>query len=519
MKPVHNDLRNPRAALNGIAYAVAIMVGLAIATPVLAFDSGSSGADGVLNPAVSTEIVLPANGVLQYSSINIPAGVVVTFKKNVLNTPVTLLVSGNATIAGTINLNGGDAKNSGTYGGGNQADDGIPGVGGPGGFDGGRGGHDDTASRPDIISAGSGLGPGGGQGGNTRANGCYGGVYYHYIGRSASYADSGSTGYGYYGTNTYNCTNANPFLVAKPYGSAALVPLIGGSGGGGGNGGTNYPGTGGGGGGGAIMVAVSGTLLVSGVIDTTGGDAGGNAGTGAGQPGGGGSGGAIKLVATTFSGVGRIAAEGGCVNINNARRQECSQLTYGGSVGRIRIEAENITFNGTSVPAYSVDTPKPLSVANPPNLRITSIAGSNVPAVPTGSADLTFPANLTNPVTINFATTNVPTGNTIKLRVVPSYGEPIEVLSPALTGTTASGATSVSVNLPQGASVLQAITSYTVTVAQADSLSRFAQNERVERVELTASMGGKDTTAQLITASGKRFTVPVSVLQLAGING
>ena len=142
-----------------------------------------------------------------------------------------------------------------------------------------------------------------------------------------------------------------------------------------------------------------------------------------------------------------------------------------------------------------------------------------MPAVPTGSADLTFPANLTNPVTINFATTNVPTGNTIKLRVVPSYGEPIEVLSPALTGTTASGATSVSVNLPQGASVLQAITSYTVTVAQADSLSRFAQNERVERVELTASMGGKDTTAQLITASGKRFTVPVSVLQLAGING
>ena len=47
MKPVHNDLRNPRTALNGIAYAVAIMAGLAIAAPVLAFDSGSSGADGV----------------------------------------------------------------------------------------------------------------------------------------------------------------------------------------------------------------------------------------------------------------------------------------------------------------------------------------------------------------------------------------------------------------------------------------------------------------------------------------
>ncbi|WP_432728897.1 hypothetical protein [Variovorax sp. W6] len=495
--------------------AIAVVLLASIGTSHAAFNSGSTGADGVLNPAVSTEIVLPPSGILQYTSINIPTGVVVTFKKNVLNTPVQLLVSGDATIVGSIDIRGGTGKPSGTAGDGNQADDGIPGMGGPGGYDGGRGGKDDLQNRGEPTRGGAGLGPGGGAGGYERADGCYGGVYYHRMGRGGAYATKGGAAWG---SGQYCTAVADEPGRANLYGTPAIVPLIGGSGGGGGKGGTNYPGGGGGGGGGAILIAASGTITLTGSILAGGGDAADRAGTGVGSEGSGGSGGAIKLVATSIKGAGSLNADGGCL-VNNGSRQYCNDVRHnGGSPGRIRIEGESVTFSGASSPTYTTEVPSAISVANAPVIRIASVAGTNVPAIPTGNADVTLPATTTNPVTVNFTTANVPTGNTIKLRVVPAYGDTVEVLSPALTGTTASGATSVSVNLPQGPSVLQAITSYTVTVAQAESLSRFAENEKVERVELVASMG-QDSVAQLVTASGKRYTVPASVLQLVGLTG
>ncbi|RYG10465.1 MAG: hypothetical protein EON92_12605, partial [Burkholderiales bacterium] len=80
--------------LDIIAHAVFASIVLApFGLAHAAFNSGSTGADGVLNPAVSTRITLPSSGILNYTSINIPAGVVVTFKKNDLNTPVQLLVA------------------------------------------------------------------------------------------------------------------------------------------------------------------------------------------------------------------------------------------------------------------------------------------------------------------------------------------------------------------------------------------------------------------------------------------
>lgn len=484
-----------------------------------AFNSGSTGADGVLNPPVSTEIALPPSGILQYTSINIPAGVTVTFKKNVLNTPVQLLVSGDATVAGIIDIRGGAGKATGTAGDGNQADDGLPGLGGPGGFDGGRGGREDAQSRVEVIRGGAGLGPGGGFGGYERGDSsCFGGAYHHRYGGGGAFAGAG----GAYGQA--NCTSTpvdQRFEVAKAYGSAALVPLIGGSGGGGARGNTVYPGSGGGGGGGAILIAASGTLTITGTITASGGH-GGDLVVPSGiqdSDGGGGSGGAVKLVATAIKGTGTLRAEGGCWNNNGDVGNYCNTANYpSGSVGRIRLEGDSITYTGSSVPTYASDVPGPITVANPPSIRIASVGGTNVPATPTGNADVALPATITNPVTVNFETINVPTGNTIKLRVVPAYGTAVETLSPAITGTAASGTTSVSVTLPQGPSVLQAITSYTVTVAQAESLSRFAENEKVERVELVASMG-QESTAQLITVSGKRYTVPASVLQLVGLAG
>ncbi|MCR6480211.1 hypothetical protein NU688_28920 [Variovorax sp. ZS18.2.2] len=484
-----------------------------------AFSSGSTGADGELNPAVSTEIVLPPSGILNYKSINIPKDVIVTFKKNALNTPVQLLASGDVTVTGTIDIRGGSGKATGTAGDGNQADDGLPGLGGPGGFDGGRGGREDAKSQPEVIRGGAGLGPGGGIGGYERAEGtCFGGAYYHRYGGGGAFAGAG----GSRGQGSCASTSVDQrFEVAKAYGSAALVPLIGGSGGGGGKGNTIYPGSGGGGGGGAILIAASGTLTITGTINASGGH-GGDLVVPSGvddSDGGGGSGGAIKLVATAIKGAGTLVATGGCWNNNgDTGYYYCTADYPAGSAGRIRLEGDSITYTGASTPIYTSDVPGPITVAKPPSIRIASVGGTKVPAAPTGNADVALPATTTDDVAVDFETVNVPTGNTIRLRVVPAYGIAVETLSPAITGTAASGKTSVKVKLPQGPSVLQAITSYTVTVAQAESLSRFAENEKVERVELVASMG-QESTAQLITASGKRYTVPASVLQLVGLAG
>jgi hypothetical protein len=519
------------------ATLVAAISAAFMAPAAFAFNSGSTGADGALAPTVNTEIQVPPSGILNYTSITIPTGVTVKFKRNALNTPVYLLVSGAATIAGTIDVKGTNGAHTGTAGDGNQADDGIPGVGGPGGFDGGRGGRDDTANRPEIIRAGGGLGPGGGKGGIEGADACANGRYYPRIGGGAGHLTYGTE------TQSYNSCGYRPAgtAVGVPYGSAILQPLVGGSGGGGGRGGLNYGGSGGGGGGGALLLAVSGTLNITGSINADGGASGFAGGTNGGENGGGGSGGAVRLVATSIAGAGGIRAIGGCIstygvagysansqqkpvyynatqysNIYEQNFYGCNSA--GASEGRIRIEAENLTYTGTTYPAYTADTPGPVFLSNVPSLRIATIAGSAVPTNPIGNADLTFPANITNPVTVDLATTNVPTGNTILVKVIPAYGNVQEVLSPAIAGSAASGTASVQVNLPQGPSTLQAVTTYTVVVAMGEALSRFAQNERVDKVQLMATLGG-ESQAKLITISGKEYMVPMSVLQMVGFTG
>jgi hypothetical protein len=497
------------------ASAACLMAAL-VAGPVhAAFSSGSTGADGALNPTVNTEIDLPASGVLNYTTVNIPSGVTVKFKRNTANTPVFILASGDVTIAGTLDLRGADAKPTGTYGDGALGDDGVPGVGAAGGYDGGRGGREDAAQRADVIRGGTGMGPGGGPGGIEGGDGCTATGYYKYIGVGGGHATNG-----YQAFATYQC-GAGRTVFGKSYGSALLQPLIGGSGGGGGRGGTTYPGSGGGGGGGAILIASSGTLRVTGSIDTTGGDGGGATGTGIGGQGAGGSGGAIRLMATTITGNGGVYANGGCINASNARRQYCGSdggyNQYGAASGRIRFEAEAITFNGTSQPAYTTDLPGPVFIADAPALRIASVAGQAVPANPTGNADITLPAGNT-PIEVLFQTTNVPTGNTVLLRVVPAYGQPVEVLSPAITGSTTSGTAGVSVTLPAGPSTLQATTTYTVVVAGSLDLSRFARNEPVEKVEVTVPMVG-EARARLITRDGNSYEVPYAALRAAGFRG
>lgn len=491
-----------------------------------AFDSGSTGADGAFSPTVNTTVPLPPSGIFNYRSVNIPAGVTVTFTRNTTNTPVVILASGDVTIGGTLNVSGTSAPGVGAAGDGQTGDDGTNGVGGPGGFDGGRGGlgavfaYETSGAVTPRNRGGSGLGAGGGN---------PGAAFFH-CSDLRTHATGGSGG-GFssaaLGAATISECNAlffNPGGAA--YGSSALLPLIGGSGGGGGGGGRSAAGGGGGGGGGALLIAASGTVSIAGSILANGGNGGGsnsgylsgcnvaNEGPVWGAPGGGGSGGAIRIVATTISGNGTVSATGGGAG---SRAGNCILEASAGQVGRVRLEAETYTRTASSAPAHSFSsTPAPVFVAGTPTLRISSVAGQTAPASPTGNADITLPSATPNPITVVFETTGVPVGNTVQLTVSPAYGEKSSAITPALTGSTASATASVSVNLPVGPSVLSAQTTYTVVAAVGDLLKNFAGNERVEKVTLVATLGGP-SRARLITVSGKEYDVPAEVLRIAAL--
>jgi hypothetical protein len=207
--------------------------------------TGSNGSDGAFNPTATNTIINMAdhpNGVYQYTSVNIPSSVTVTFTPNANNTPVVWLVQNSVVINGTVDVSGQAANGS------------QGGIGGPGGWAGGSGG----------VLGTPGQGPGGG---TTSAGGNFSGQY--------------------------------------NYGNAFLVPLLGGSGGGGtvsggnggggggggailiaasgtitlkgyitsdgGNGGGNWYGTSGGGSGGAVRLVAS-QITGSGWLNTVGGN-------------------------------------------------------------------------------------------------------------------------------------------------------------------------------------------------------------------------------------------------------
>lgn len=198
------------------------------------------------------------SGVWQFTSIDIPAGTRILFRKNAANTGVIWLASGPVNIAGEINLDGAD--------GGTQTNDGVKGApGGPGGFRGGVGGIRQDLSG--TLAAQPGLGPGGGAAGVNGSE------------------------------------NGQPGRYAGVYGNPLIDPLVGGSGGGGEASTTTGNGRNGGGGGGAILVASSRDITVDGRISALG-------GVSVSNQGGFGSGGAIALIADRLLGSGVLDASG-----------------------------------------------------------------------------------------------------------------------------------------------------------------------------------------------------------------
>ncbi len=374
-----------------------------------AFNSGSTGALGALSPATNTVVTLPANGILNYTTITIPAGVTVTFQRNATNTPVTMLASGNVTIAGIININGQNAITASGAGAGP-----IPGgLGGPGGFDGGQSG---SLSAGAGQNGSGGRGPGGGQPG--------------------LFTPLTTTKDAIYGPDTM----------------IGLIPLFGGSGGGGGGriiGGTINGGSGAGGGG-AIVIASTTQIVIP-----TGGQILANGGIPIGFPcnyqtGGGGSGGAIRLVAPSITNQGTIQAIG-----NNTG---CPGPI---APGRIRVEAFAFPiFNSTNPLPSLVTSPGPVTAASTPalaslpTLRISTINGIAVPASPTGSyatPDVLLPPGTTSPVTVTLTATNTPPGTVFRVQTIPQGALLVVPTNTApSTGSCSSSTASATLAVPAG---------------------------------------------------------------------
>lgn len=442
------------------------------------FNSGSTGADGAFAPSASpTPVQVPPSGVFNFTTINIPAGVSVTFIRNAKNAPVTMLAQGNVTIAGSLLL---DGEVGGSHRGGG---------GGVGGFNGGIGG----LRLADYTSGTTGDGPGGGGGARCTVNcGDYG------AGGSAGYAVAGADGGG--GSSTTRGAGG------PRYGTSTLQPLVGGSGGGGtGRANSNCDGQGGsgGGGGGAIIIASSTTITFSGAIAARGGN--GSNQTGCGGGGGGGAGGAIRLVANAITGSGQLYVTGG----NGG-----SGLGYGGgngAFGFIRIEAfdlsgSNITVFPNDSSAISIVQPKPAILPNAPQLLIASVAGVAAPATPTGSLtgvpDIVIPTIQTAPVNVVIQGANLPVGTAVQVTLTPENG-PRTTVSGTLTGTQTSSTTTVSLTLPtSGQSVISATATIDLLIARASPI--FINGERVDRLEVAATFGGTSEITY-ITHSGKRI--------------
>lgn len=411
-----------------LAGLVALILAAAPSAWAPTFSSGSTGSLGAFAPSSNTTVTLPADGILNYTTVTIPLGVTVTFLRNSANTPVTLLAQGLVNIEGTIDLNGQDGALS---VGSNTAPGGL---GGPGGYSGGMSGARVTTFP--LYNGNAGQGPGGGQ---------------------PSIHLSVDPWF----------TIAQGATYGAPSDFVSLLPLFGGSGGGGAAQLVHAccPNTySGGGGGGAIVISSTTEIRVQSTATVR--ANGGNTQTvncGDWRMAGAGSGGAIRLVAPKITNLGTIQAKGGIVP---------PSCPAGGN-GIIRLESfVTGVINATTPPASVANTPGPVTAASVPalvslpTLVISTIGGQTVPSTPGGSysaADVTLPPGTTNPVNVMVTATNTPVPTTFSFRVLPP-NETAPTTPPVTansSGSFASSTATASMTLPTGkTSVLQVYGNY-----------------------------------------------------------
>jgi len=305
-----------------------LLTALGLAGPLYgqSFDAGSDGSLGDVVITNNTTLSLPPDGKLHFRSLTVNSGVTLNFNRNPRNTPVFILSQTEVVVNGTINVDGGTRTvNTG-------------GLGGPGGFDGGKPGFGTE------VPPGFGYGPGGGTPGNNT---------------SCSGTDRPTAGS--YGTAGFGASSSNV------YGNTLLIPLVGGSGGGGGQGANS----GGGGGGGAILIAANTRVAVTGSVLARGG-LGGNCDNA-------GSGGAIRLVSFKVEGAGTLNADGG----NTPNRG------FGtGGLGRVRIDT--VIRTGLNFGITGVSTIGGNLLVFPPTVATLNVIEAAGNAVPLGSDPVVF---------------------------------------------------------------------------------------------------------------------------------
>lgn len=380
-------------------------------------NSGSNGSDGAFNPTTNIVINMADHptGIYQYTSVNIPTNVTVTFIPNANNTPVVWLVQSNVVINGTVDVSGQNANLT------------AGGIGGPGGFQGGNGGP--------AMSYGQ--GPGGGPSGTN-------------YGANASYGGAGGL---------YSLGVSGPI-----YGNVFLIPLIGGSGGGGAMTGSSQvgqgPGDGGGGGGGALLIAAA-NFTLNGLINANGGASydylnyGCNPGPCHLTLGGGGSGGAVRLVASKIAGSGTVSTSGGCGGTSG------SSCYSTGGLGRIRFDAYETSFSGNIGGIFTQGVqPIIIPVAGQlPQLTVTSVGGVPVSASPTGALptpDAVLSAQQNNPIPIVVHCSNIPLNTQITVSVKPANGAAVTATGLNSSGTLSSSTATILITMPRGGGIIYA---------------------------------------------------------------
>jgi hypothetical protein len=364
--------------------------------------SGSDGTDGVFSPTANTRIDMSQrpDGIYQFTSVNIPTGITVTFIPNANNTPVVWLIQNTCVINGSVDVSGQGAIGA------------IGGAGGPGGGRGGSAGNNPT----------SGQGPGGGGSGDSGAGGSFG------TQGQASLCN--------------DCPLASPV-----YGNIFLVPLLAGSGGGSGAG--AY---GSGGGGGAILICAARSIELNGTIHAEGGA--GGVQSGRGVMGTGGSGGGIRLVTTVFKGSGNLTLNGG------SGRNDGFAPSNGGA-GRLRIDALENRFGGNTDGVFSLGF-QPIIIPTPglgTQLSIASVGGGAVSTSPTGvlvNPDVIISGAQLNPVSIEVHCLNLPLNTPITVTIKPSVGPSVNAVGLNTSGTQVSSTATIPINMPRGGGIIYA---------------------------------------------------------------
>jgi hypothetical protein len=374
------------------------------------FQSGSTGAYGPLDITADTTLDVPGDGMFHCTTITVAQDATLRFNRNPLNTPVHLLATGDVAINGVIDVSGGGSP--GGF---------VGGPGGPGGFDGGPGGFSTVGQ---VLPGGAGLGPGAGRSGNSTAG------------------NAAAAGAGAYGTRTQIWLDNRD---GQTYGTALLIPLLGGSGGGGVDGNRD---AGGGGGGGAILIASSTIIRVhtTGSVVSRGG-----VGWTPNSTGNGGSGGGIRLLAPRVYGTGTLDVRGsGYASLNSGNLS---------GAGRIRIDSifpyeptspgqDNIGFAFQPSSVTSIGRAMLVFPPNNPRLDILQAAGRAIAEGNNGPVfvELPFGSNTNQTVTVqarDFAR-DVP----IRVVLTPAAGDPIVYDSEILNQASNPAQVVVNVGIP-----------------------------------------------------------------------